>query len=46
MIYAEHEGIRVSAIAVSVPEQIIDIRAKLDDPEEDPKFIKNFIRKT
>ena len=46
MIYAENEGIRISAIAASVPEQVIDIRAKMDDPEEDPKFIKNFIRNT
>ena len=46
MIYAENEGIRISAIAAAVPEEVIDIRAKMEDPEEDPKFIKNFIRNT
>ena len=46
MIYSENKGIRISAIAASVPETEIDIKAKLEDPEEDVKYIKNFIRNT
>ncbi len=46
MIFSDFPGIRLSVIAASVPEQKIDIAAMADDPNEDPKFIKNFIRKT
>lgn len=46
MIYSENKNIRVAAIAASVPENIIDFRARMEDPEEDPKYIKNFMRKT
>ena len=46
MIYTCNKGIKVSAIAASVPASIVNIRAKLNDPDEDPKFIKNFIRNT
>lgn len=46
MIYANNEGIRIAAIAASVPERIVDIYAKMEDPAEDPKFIKKFIKNT
>ena len=46
MVFSEYPGVRISAIAASVPEEIVDIAAKLEDPEEDPKFIKNFMKNT
>ena len=46
MIYSDYQGIRISAIACSVPENLVDIAAMMDDPEEDPKFLKTFMRKT
>ena len=46
MVYAKNEGIKISAIAASVPEHFVDVKKSMDDPAEDPKFIKQFIRKT
>lgn len=46
MIYSEYDGIRVSCIAACVPENRIDIAAMAEDPNEDPKFVKSFIKKT
>lgn len=46
MIYSDFQNICISAIAAAVPEGRIDIAAMADDPNEDPKFVKNFIRKT
>lgn len=46
MIYSEFPNIKITAIAASVPEDVIDFAAKAQDPNEDPKYIKNFIRKT
>ena len=46
MIYSNNEGIRIAAIAASVPETVIDIRAMMEDPNEDSKFLKKFIRNT
>ena len=46
MIYSDYQNIRIASIAASVPENRIDIAAMADDPNEDPKFIKNFISKT
>lgn len=46
MVFSNYEGIKISAIAASVPSNVVDIAAKLQDPEEDPKFIKNFMKKT
>lgn len=46
MIYSEFQNIKIAAIAASVPEKVIDFAAKAEDPNEDPKYIKNFIRKT
>ena len=46
MVFSDYQDVRIAAIAASVPEQVIDIAAQMDDPEEDPKFIKNFMRKT
>lgn len=46
MVFSNYENIKIAAIASSVPEKVIDIAAKLDDPSEDPKFIKQFIKNT
>ena len=46
MIYAENEGIKISAIAAAVPERVFSIEKRLEDPEEDPKFIRNFMKST
>jgi 3-oxoacyl-[acyl-carrier-protein] synthase-3 len=46
MIYSEYDGIRISCIAASVPGNKVDIAAMSDDPNEDPKFVKSFIKKT
>lgn len=46
MVFSSFEDVKISAIAASVPEGIVDIAAKLDDPEEDPKFIKQFMKNT
>ncbi len=46
MVYSEYDGIRISCIAASVPENKVDIAAMADDPNEDPKFVKSFIKKT
>lgn len=46
MVFSEFADVKIAAIAASVPETIIDIAAKLDDPKEDPKFIKQFMKNT
>ena len=46
MVFSQFDDVRIAAIAASVPEREIDIAAKMEDPEEDPKFIKNFMRNT
>lgn len=46
MIYSEYDDIRISCIAASVPEGIVDIASMVDDPNEDPKFVKSFMKKT
>ena len=46
MIFSRFDDIKIAAIAASVPENVMDISAKLNDPEEDPKFIKNFMKNT
>lgn len=46
MVFSSFEDIKIAAIAASVPANIVDIAAKLDDPEEDPKFIKGFMKNT
>ena len=46
MIFSSFDDVKIAAIAASVPEEIIDIANKLNDPDEDPKFIKNFMRNT
>jgi 3-oxoacyl-[acyl-carrier-protein] synthase-3 len=46
MIYSEYDGIKISCIAASVPENKVDIAAMANDPHEDPKFVKSFIKKT
>lgn len=46
MVFSRYENIKISAIAASVPEEEVNIAAKLNDPEEDPRFIKQFIKNT
>ena len=46
MVFNEYNNIRISCIAASVPKNRIDISAMADDPNEDPKFVKSFIKKT
>ena len=35
MIFSQYEGVKIAAIAASVPETVIDYMAKLEDPNED-----------
>ena len=44
MVFSKYDGIRISAIAASVPPDVIDVMSELDNP--DPKYIKNFIKNT
>lgn len=46
MIFNECKGVRITGIAASVPEGIVDIASMANDPEEDSKFITSFIKKT
>lgn len=46
MVFSEYSNMRIAAIAASIPENIVDIEAKLNDPEEDPKFIRAFMKNT
>ena len=46
MVFSKFDDVKIVAIAASVPEDVIDIAAKLDDPKEDPKFIKHFMKNT
>lgn len=46
MVFSNFEDVKIAAIAASVPEAEINIAAKLDDPEEDPRFIKQFMKNT
>ena len=46
MIFSKYDDIKIAAIAASVPHNEINIAAMLDDPEEDPKFIKQFMKNT
>lgn len=46
MVFSEYKDIKISCIAASVPENRIDIAAMAEDPNEDPKFVKSFIKKT
>lgn len=46
MVFSKFEDVKIAAIAASVPENVVDIEAKLEDPTEDPKFIKHFMKNT
>ena len=46
MVFSKFDDVKIAAIAASVPAGIVDIAAKLNEPDEDPKFIKNFIKNT
>jgi len=46
MIYSEYNGIRIAAISSAVSQNVIDFNEIMDDPNEDPKYIKSFIKKT
>lgn len=44
MVFSNYEGVKIKAIAASVPQTVIDVMSELDDP--DPKYVKNFIKNT
>lgn len=46
MVFSMFEDVKIAAIAASVPENIVSIEDKLNDPNEDPKFIKQFMKNT
>lgn len=46
MIFSMYDNIKIAAIAASVPEETVDIEAMLDDPREDPKFVRQFMKNT
>ena len=46
MVFSCFEDVRIAAIAASVPEKVIDIAAMMNDPNEDPRFIKQFMKNT
>lgn len=46
MIFSKFDDVKIAAIAASVPEGEINIAARLNDPEEDPRFIKQFMKNT
>ena len=46
LIYSKFDGIRITCIAASVPENRIDIAAMATDPNETPDFVRAFIKKT
>lgn len=46
MVFSRFDDVKIAAIAASVPEEEINIAAKLNDPEEDPRFIKQFMKNT
>ena len=46
MVFSEYKNVRIAAIAASVPKEEIDFAAKAEDPNEDPKYINSFIKKT
>ncbi len=46
MVFSKFDDVKIAAIAASVPEKAMDIAKKLEDPEEDPKFIKHFMKST
>ena len=46
MVFSMYQGVRIAAIAASVAERVVDINALKDRPDEDPKVIDTFIKKT
>lgn len=46
MVFSKFDDIKIGAIAASVPEEEINIASRLNDPEEDPRFIKQFMKNT
>ncbi len=46
MVFSTFENIRIAAIAAAVPDRVIDIANLLNDPKEDPKFIRQFMKNT
>ena len=44
MIFSNYDGIKISAIAASVPPTVIDVTRELDNP--DPKYFKTFMKNT
>ena len=46
MIFSRFDDVKIAAIAASVPAKVMDIANRLNDPNEDPKFIKSFMKNT
>ena len=44
MVFSKHEGVRIAAIAASVPSTVIDVTSEIDNP--DLKYFKNFMKNT
>jgi len=46
MVFSNYTGIRIGAIAASVPEGLIDYAAKVQSQEEDSEYLTKFMEKT
>lgn len=46
MVFNTYDGIKISAIAASVPAQVLNIESMQNDPNEDSSFIRQFIKNT
>ena len=44
MIFSKYDGVKISAIAASVPSTVINVTRELDNP--DPKYFKTFMKNT
>lgn len=44
MVFSKYDGVKISAIAASVPPTVINVTNELDNP--DPKYVKNFMKNT
>lgn len=44
MVFSKFDGVKIAAMAASVPPTVIDVMSELDNP--DPKYVKNFEKNT
>ncbi len=44
MVFSHFEGVKIAAMAASVPSTVIDVASEMDNP--DPKYFKNFMKNT